>query len=87
MKEFSNVAVCKLHDNFLYNSIQFEEKILSLKVSERFVRMSLKEKGHIFVEVNQADGRFYKSDFSNFSHVYGRTRILIAKLGKDDEPC
>ncbi len=48
--------------------------------------MTVKEESHIFVEVNQADGRYYKSDFSPFSHTYGRTRVLIAMLSKDDEP-
>ncbi len=41
----------------------------------------------MFVEVNQADKRFYKSDKIFKKFKYGRSRILIGRLDQNDKIC
>ena len=87
VKKFSEIGVCKVHEGYQYNSIQYDNINLKEKLTSVFIKLTITKKSHMFVEVNQADKRYYKSDPVFKSWKYARVRMLIARLDGDDKIC
>ena len=46
--------------------------------------MHVSKKSHMFIEVNQADKRYYKSHKAYKTFEYARARVVVGKLDGND---
>jgi len=73
---YQGVGICKLHENYLYKSINFDHKA-SGKTKSIF-RLVVPQATHIFLSVNQKDDRGF--DPQTYPYEYSTVRMMVGRV-------
>ena len=84
-REYTGVGVQKLHDDYLYTSLNFAGISDKEKCTTRYVKMTVKKHSHIYISVNQRDERRYRKNPIEKEFKQSRVRMMVGRLDKDDE--
>ncbi len=81
---FRWVAISKIKPSYKYTSTSFNDPF-DEKVSTKFIRMTVKQKSHIYLGINQKDKRHFKNSPHEKNYKYSRTRVLVGFLEDNDD--
>lgn len=73
-RTYEDVAICKVHGNYYYNSIQLEGKKEEMVTTELVV-VNIQKPGHYYFSVDQWDGRQFPE-----GHTDANSRIMVARV-------